>query len=254
MGQWVAKPNDRIEDPLDMGPCQPQGLYETTDYDTKVVKRLLREGRLAPFYKGYQEERPFSAQQSQVDRVVGSLDALLERTSEHRLLATATRLLAARLPEHIQQAVLYKDTVECPICLLYYPTYINRTRCCRQPICTECFLQLKRKSDSPMDGFPCPFCKQSHLGVIRTPPPWTIHYLRFKEDRAETTLHRLTIRDPDVVLVDHVRPNWQLDHASCQNRPTIATTRRVIVRPPEPRPLRHQPSPRLILEDNKPSI
>jgi hypothetical protein len=39
---------------------------------------------------------------------------------------------------------LYKDASECPICFLYYPPYLNRTRCCDQPICSECFVQIKR--------------------------------------------------------------------------------------------------------------
>ena len=31
---------------------------------------------------------------------------------------------------------------ECPICLEIYSTPLNRTKCCLQPICTRCFLQL----------------------------------------------------------------------------------------------------------------
>src|SRR5205814_1664603 len=38
------------------------------------------------------------------------------------------------------EAFLYKDATECPICFLYYPPYLNRTRCCDQPICSECFV------------------------------------------------------------------------------------------------------------------
>lgn len=39
---------------------------------------------------------------------------------------------------------LYKGAEECPICFLYYPRNLNMTRCCSQPICTECFVQMKR--------------------------------------------------------------------------------------------------------------
>ena len=42
------------------------------------------------------------------------------------------------------EVFLYKDATECPICFLTYPPYLNRTRCCDQPICTECFVQIKR--------------------------------------------------------------------------------------------------------------
>lgn len=47
------------------------------------------------------------------------------------------------------EAYLYKDATECPICFLYYPPYLNRTRCCDQPICSECFVQIKRPDPHP---------------------------------------------------------------------------------------------------------
>ena len=33
---------------------------------------------------------------------------------------------------------------ECPICLLNYPC-LNRSECCRQGICTECYIQVRDK-------------------------------------------------------------------------------------------------------------
>ncbi|EKG20581.1 Protein SIP5 [Macrophomina phaseolina MS6] len=47
------------------------------------------------------------------------------------------------------EAFLYKDASECPICFLYYPPYLNMTRCCDQPICSECFVQIKRPDPHP---------------------------------------------------------------------------------------------------------
>lgn len=92
------------------------------------------------------------------------------------------------------EAVLYKDAVECPICFMYYPPFLNRTRCCDQDICSECFVQIKRADphipenhDTPAEERPepsstseqlvsepatCPFCKQSDFGVTYSPPPW----------------------------------------------------------------------------------
>ncbi|KAL6948836.1 hypothetical protein ACO0QE_001311 [Hanseniaspora vineae] len=40
---------------------------------------------------------------------------------------------------------LYRNGTECPICFLYYPGPFNISRCCEQPICTECFVQIRRK-------------------------------------------------------------------------------------------------------------
>ena len=98
------------------------------------------------------------------------------------------------------EAYLYKDAAECPICFLYYPPYLNRTRCCDQPICSECFVQIKRPDPHPPEhGEPdpnapsstqesegsraesadtqlvsepaaCPFCVQPEFGVTYVPP------------------------------------------------------------------------------------
>lgn len=98
------------------------------------------------------------------------------------------------------EAYLYKDATECPICFLYYPPYLNRTRCCDQPICSECFVQIKRPDPHPPehgesnanasseggeqqrtnDGewqlvsepAACPFCVQPEFGVTYSPPPF----------------------------------------------------------------------------------
>jgi hypothetical protein len=90
------------------------------------------------------------------------------------------------------EVFLYKEPLECPICFLYYPPYLNKTRCCDQPICSECFVQIKRPDPHPPEhhddqGNPvepqedgqlvsepacCPFCKQPELGITYEPPPF----------------------------------------------------------------------------------
>ena len=99
------------------------------------------------------------------------------------------------------EAYLYKDASECPICFLFYPPYLNKTRCCDQPICSECFVQIKRPDPHPPEhtnsiALPalstersdsegshsenslvsepaaCPFCVQPEFGVIYDPPPF----------------------------------------------------------------------------------
>lgn len=91
------------------------------------------------------------------------------------------------------EVFLYKNAVECPICFLYYPPYLNHTRCCNQPICSECFVQIKRPDPHFPDGHNendpnrnpeeaagllvsepacCPYCTQSDFGVTYEPPPF----------------------------------------------------------------------------------
>lgn len=79
---------------------------------------------------------------------------------------------------------LYRSATECPICFLYYPNNLNISRCCLQPICTECFVQIKRLDPHPPhedescpnnDELPdtlisepsnCPYCAMTDFGVF----------------------------------------------------------------------------------------
>ncbi|MCJ1310777.1 SNF1-interacting protein [Agyrium rufum] len=103
------------------------------------------------------------------------------------------------------EVYMYKDATECPICFLYYPPYLNHTRCCDQAICSECFVQIKRPDPHPpehsqplsapaptptaasppsehLESDPdgtfisepaaCPFCKQPEFGITFQPPPF----------------------------------------------------------------------------------
>lgn len=91
------------------------------------------------------------------------------------------------------EAFLYKDAIECPICFIYYPPYLNQTRCCDQPICSECFVQIKRPDPHPPEHADpsdpatppaenpetlvsepanCPYCQQPEFGVTYDPPPF----------------------------------------------------------------------------------
>jgi hypothetical protein len=62
-----------------------------------------------------------------------------------------------------------KCKVECPICFLYYPSNINRSRCCDQPICTDCFVQLKRNGET-WNSVTCPFCVEEDFGIVYYSP------------------------------------------------------------------------------------
>ncbi|CAG8977892.1 hypothetical protein HYALB_00001769 [Hymenoscyphus albidus] len=96
------------------------------------------------------------------------------------------------------EVFLYKNASECPICFLYYPPYLNKTRCCDQSICSECFVQIKRpdphppehEHNDPSNPAPaapepaaesemlvsepstCPYCQQPEFGVTYDPPPF----------------------------------------------------------------------------------
>uniref|UniRef100_A0A7S4JDB5 RING-type domain-containing protein n=1 Tax=Guillardia theta TaxID=55529 RepID=A0A7S4JDB5_GUITH len=58
------------------------------------------------------------------------------------------------------------DLDECPICFLWYPGGLNRSKCCKKPICTECFLQFKKPN--AQKAIQCPFCNSLNYSVKYT--------------------------------------------------------------------------------------
>ena len=54
-------------------------------------------------------------------------------------------------------------SIECPICFFTYEA-VNYARCCSQPICTDCYLQI-RPPRSRDKGVPCPFCGQEDFSA-----------------------------------------------------------------------------------------
>jgi hypothetical protein len=91
------------------------------------------------------------------------------------------------------EAFLYKNAMECPICFMYYPPHLNKTRCCDQSICSECFVQIRRPEPHPPEHHgdaenpppepqedgqlvsepaACPYCQQPEFGVTYEAPPF----------------------------------------------------------------------------------
>ncbi|KAI4762521.1 hypothetical protein E4T52_03972 [Aureobasidium sp. EXF-3400] len=146
------------------------------------------------------------------------------------------------------EAVLYKDAAECPICFMYYPPHLNKTRCCDQPICSECFVQIKRPDPHPPEhhddeGNPstdeegllvsepaaCPFCVTPEFGVSYQPPSFRrglvfsgpvsspaptsapspdASTLSLAVPHGRRRTTSLSASAPTVITTDRVRPDW----------------------------------------------
>lgn len=133
---------------------------------------------------------------------------------------TGAHLDELSLPDLIIR--LYKNALECPICFLYFPEPLNYSRCCRQPICTECFVQIKRLDPHPphddagqqnQDELPhtlisecasCPYCAMADFGVTYDPPEDINVGLGAKqkpgEYRAPTQISRVSEAEGDGVI------------------------------------------------------
>ncbi|KAM0212594.1 hypothetical protein ACHAPA_002939 [Fusarium lateritium] len=149
------------------------------------------------------------------------------------------------------EVFLYKDADECPICFLTYPPHLNHTRCCDQPICSECFVQIKRtdphlpehhpngEARDPNEGLnpddppemlisepsACPYCQQPEFGVTYEPPPFR-RGLAYSGNpphstamSSQTSLNS-TLQTPPV-------PNRRRAHSLSANAPNVITTDRV---------------------------
>ncbi|ODQ76939.1 hypothetical protein BABINDRAFT_163942 [Babjeviella inositovora NRRL Y-12698] len=229
----------RYQETVDGGYLAPYGTYKAfPDYDTLVVKLLITERKLAPFYSPLddfdetwtQEEllvvlmnnlRLFLPNRTAEDEEIDDADdhklhksqTLMKRLEQkQKLKALIERTIKQQKKEQLrynhdrQQAfvsengstrypsipsndlllALYGNAIECPICFVYYPPHMNYSRCCEQPICTECFVHIRRNEPHPPHDVPeeeatdpeslislpanCPFCAMPDFGVTYTPP------------------------------------------------------------------------------------
>lgn len=74
---------------------------------------------------------------------------------------------------HLLSGTLPRESDD-KLTLQYYPPNINTSRCCQQPICTECFVQIKRPeaTSTHLESEPacCPYCMETDFGVIYERP------------------------------------------------------------------------------------
>ncbi|TID26223.1 hypothetical protein CANINC_002812 [Pichia inconspicua] len=127
---------------------------------------------------------------------------------------------------------IYKNSDECPICFLYYPRKLNKTLCCGQSICTECFVQLKRadphfphddpENDSNQNNDPekliseavrCPFCATETFSVIYTPEPGfrvgLNSNIKPNEYKDKESFENIDSVKSIPIGVDDIRPDWE---------------------------------------------
>lgn len=151
-------------------------IYAPKDYDTHLVKKLIRQRRLAPFYSADEGENE------------GEEDSFSDSSSrKHRKKIKKNRPNKDD-PEFVESAyfdaeILTKDLVDCPICLLAYPRNINYTECCHQPMCTLCFVKIKRPNSGRIIS--CPYCNHVNFAVFYHKPRWLLEMGKAEGERDE---------------------------------------------------------------------
>lgn len=176
------------------------------DYDTGLVKKLIRQRRLAPFYLGFEDEQlePLEpAEPAKCNEEVAAEESADE--SSGSASGSDSEAPTKVKPEHLhtfkknkpnmddpkaEEAAFFKDTllkqnlVECPICLLSYPRNINYTECCKQPLCTTCFVKIKRPTSGRVIS--CPFCNYANFAVVYHKPRWLAELAKPESERDST--------------------------------------------------------------------
>ncbi|THU99340.1 hypothetical protein K435DRAFT_964464 [Dendrothele bispora CBS 962.96] len=254
------------DETVDFGYLTPQGVYTgPRDWNHDIVTQLICSRRLAPFYRPLEDfDESWTDDQILAARKV---PAEAEQSSESaRAEATQSPPPSTPSKSHTKrpstlkdpakpEATIYRGAVECPICFLYYPPNINHSRCCDQAICTECFVQIKRSEPTTThlvsEPAACPYCVQESFGVVYTPPPWRagigsdgsgLHWpdshkgsssIETSMPYAPTHKRRqksFSADSPEVVTIDHIRPDWEAKLAAVRAAVTRRANRRIIMR------------------------
>lgn len=115
--------SSKIQDLVDLGSIYPNGLYPTTvqEYDTRALSRLIKERKIAPFYKGIYclLGSPYISNTVHI----GLADAPDNVAIEECLNKKKDGSFDDRKKSYIEKMkqrhkMLYNDAVECPICFL----------------------------------------------------------------------------------------------------------------------------------------
>ncbi|EJU05709.1 hypothetical protein DACRYDRAFT_113764 [Dacryopinax primogenitus] len=263
MGNSASTHKERTENHIDFGSTRPFGTYTgPQDWNHEVVSRLIKERKLAPFYwplEDYDDEMtdeqimaarkvPPTEASPTSDAASDILSVTLSRSSVSTRQSERLRPQTMKIPE----AQLYRGAIECPICFLYYPPNINRTRCCDHYICTECFVQIKRADPTPQhlvsEPAACPYCVQDNFGVIYAAPAWRAGIgsegypspdlykvsssgsIAPPPPMAKQRRQSLSHTAPGVVTIDQIRPDWEAKLAAVHAAVARRANRRIIMR------------------------
>ncbi|KAF8655986.1 hypothetical protein AX16_002846 [Volvariella volvacea WC 439] len=257
------------DESVDYGYLTPQGVYTgPRDWNHNVVSQLIVARKLAPFYRpledykeSWDDDQILAARKELPPPEGGEQGARPETAS---IASSSTRSGHSKRPAAVREqfrpeAAIYRGAVECPICFLYYPSNINRSRCCNQEICTECFVQIKRNEPTAThlvsEPACCPYCVRDNFGVVYTPPNWRagissegwpslwIEHQRAAQSQSQQTpdatnnssSHKsrqksFSADSPEVVTIDQIRPGWEAKLAAVQAAVARRANRRIIMR------------------------
>nr|ODN99686.1 zf-C3HC4 type zinc finger protein [Cryptococcus depauperatus CBS 7855] len=273
-----------------LSPQNPHCLShpQAHDYSKSAATRLILDGKLAPFYRGLEDYEEDWTEEDigrildeirEKDYAEGVANSFTVRLKEEReggpnltkKIGMHKQKDSRREEENVErerrERRAYKDAIECPICFLNYPPNINTSRCCQQPVCTECFVQIKRSEPTlthiQSEPACCPFCVETDFGVIYERPlsplsslsgtalatspdqgdsfPSQAFSVGSEADLAigpgmnptrKETLRRKSVssKAKEVVTIDEIRPDWEAKLNAVKAAAARKASRRIIMR------------------------
>ncbi|KAF8810166.1 hypothetical protein BYT27DRAFT_7240954 [Phlegmacium glaucopus] len=247
------------DESVDYGSLFPQGVYTgPQDWDQSIVSNLIVSRKLAPFYRpledyddSWDDEQILAARKELPDS--DNPESATRETNAAQSSSNKSKRPGALKESSKPEAQIYRGAAECPICFLYYPPNINRSRCCDQAICTECFVQIKRNEPTAThmvsEPAACPYCVQDNFGVIYTPPPWRAGLgnegsnVPWSDpqrgppltDSSPPPTHKRRQKSfgadsPEVTTTDKIRPDWESKLEAVRAAVARRANRRIIMR------------------------
>ncbi|KAJ6513851.1 hypothetical protein C8R47DRAFT_1092091 [Mycena vitilis] len=258
MGNSSSSSGRPHDDSVDYGQLVPQGVYTgTRDWNQSITAQLIIARKLAPFYRPLEdyEDNWDDDQILAARKPLQDVDGEPQPPPPPPAPAKASKRPGLLKEPSKPEATVYRGAVECPICFLYYPPNINHSRCCDQAICTECFVQIKRSEPTTThlvsEPAACPYCVQDNFGIVYSPPPWragigsegtTSSWSDSPKGSSQSIeasgpypTHKrrqksFSADSPEVVLTDHIRPDWEAKLAAVRAAVTRRANRRIIMR------------------------
>ncbi|KAA8898155.1 hypothetical protein DIURU_005010 [Diutina rugosa] len=141
------------------------------------------------YYRRQESKAKLKALKERVKQLQRQEEAMMDEEKlkwRQKLAGDTSVRVSEDVPNPDLMLTLYRRSGECPICFLYYPFPLNISRCCIQPIFTECFVQIRRLDPHPPHDDPagqdetphslisepanCPYCASPEFGVTYHPP------------------------------------------------------------------------------------
>ncbi|KAJ9109737.1 hypothetical protein QFC19_001967 [Naganishia cerealis] len=203
---------------IDGGHLHPQGQYaqRNPDYNHAVVKGLIIEKKLAPFYRGLEDYEP----EWDEEDVIKSLRSL--RAGQGQPDVNGLPPLVKVADRERKEARAYKGASECPICFLIKRAEATVTHIESEPAA-------------------CPYCMEPEFGVIYeiqkiARPDFPTVASNDSGDvidprtNGETSRRKsVSSKAKEVVTIDQIRPDWEDQLNAVKAAAARRASRRIIM-------------------------